>query len=137
MIGNKVFHAASLNLEADAWLMSAEIGLVAAILAHTHAHVNYLEPGLVDVKKGGEIQLRSLKKEITDLCQAGYRVLFIPINVLGAHWTLLVIDNGRHEIIYFDSMTGFGGANIANSICSAAKAILKEVPGDEQRWSTS
>ena len=87
---------------------------------------NITERGVESVKRWS----RRPKISGKDLLKVEH--VFIPVNVGGAHWTLLVVSPVWKRIEYFDSLHGSSGAAIRN-----AKAWVKMELGDawnEHEW---
>ena len=87
---------------------------------------NITERGVESVKRWS----RRPKISGKDLLKVEH--VFIPVNVGGAHWTLLVVSPAWKRIEYFDSLHGSSGAAVRN-----AKAWIKMELGDawnEQEW---
>ena len=80
---------------------------------------NITERGVESVKRWS----RRPKISGKDLLKVEH--VFIPVNVGGAHWTLLVVSPAWKRIEYFDSLHGSSGAAIRN-----AKAWIKMELGD-------
>ena len=93
---------------------------------NTAFYNNITEKGVESVKRWS----RRPKISGKDLLKVEH--VFIPVNVGGAHWTLLVVSPVWKRIEYFDSLHGPSGAVIRN-----AKAWIKMELGDawdEQEW---
>lgn len=87
---------------------------------------NITERGVESVKRWS----RRPKISGKDLLKVEH--VFIPVNVGGAHWTLLVVSPAWKRIEYFDSLHGSSGAAIRN-----AKAWIKMELGEawnEREW---
>ena len=87
---------------------------------------NITERGVESVKRWS----RRPKISGKDLLKVEH--VFIPVNVGGAHWTLLVVSPVWKRIEYFDSLHGSSGAAVRN-----AKAWIKMELGDawnEHEW---
>ena len=87
---------------------------------------NITERGVESVKRWS----RRPKISGKDLLKVEH--VFIPVNVGGAHWTLLVVSPAWKRIEYFDSLHGSSGAAVRN-----AKAWIKMELGDawnEHEW---
>ena len=93
---------------------------------NTAFYNNITEKGVESVKRWS----RRPKISGKDLLKVEH--VFIPVNVGGAHWTLLVVSPVWKRIEYFDSLHGPSSAVIRN-----AKAWIKMELGDawdEQEW---